>query len=263
MNLLPSDYQLVDVTSLSLHPDNARKGNIERLEESIKVNGFYGALVVQRSTNHIVVGNHRYQAAVNLGLSELPVLFVDVDDNEARRLLLVDNRSNDLASYDDQMLLELLKLTQDETGLDGTGYTDVDLADLERLIATGPTGFAGTDDYPDLLEDDDADDNGEGNNVPFDLIDSTIDEPEFQPEVGTVWQVGTHIMFVGDVMKDWPVWSKYLKDGDWFVPYPSFFVPLAAKPSPRLIMVQPDRYMAGLLLEKWNGAMPKAEQIEP
>lgn len=261
MNLLPSDYQLVDVSTLSLHPDNARKGNIERLEESIRVNGFYGALVVQRSSNHIVVGNHRYQAAVNLGLTELPVLYVDVDDNEARRLLLVDNRSNDLASYDDQMLLELLKLTQDETGLEGTGYTDVDLADLERLIATGPTGFAGDlDDYPDLVNDDDDD---EGNAVPFDLIDSTIDEPDFEPELGTVWQVGPHILVVGDVMRDWPLWSKYLKDGDWFVPYPSFFVPLAAKASPRLIMVQPDRYMAGHLLQKWNGAMPKAVQLEP
>lgn len=263
MNLLPSEYELVDVSSLTLHPANARKGNIERLEESIKVNGFYGALVVQKSTNHIVVGNHRYQAAVNLGITELPVLFVDVDDNEARRLLLVDNRSNDLASYDDEMLIELLKLAQDETGLEGTGYTDVDLSDLERLIANGPSGFTGAmDEYPDLLPDSDNDDDGA---VPFNLVDATIDEPEMKPETNSVWQIGPHILVVADVMKDWALWSRYLKEGDWCVPYPSFFVPLAAKETPRLIMIQPDLYMAGHIIGKWSKAMPDnpAVQIEP
>lgn len=132
--LLPSQYELVDTSTLVIHPENARRGNIDKLEESIRVNGFYGSLIVQRSTNHIVVGNHRYQAAVNLGMTTVPVLWVDVDDDEARRLLLVDNRSNDIASYDDEQLIDLLRLAQMTTGLDGTGYTDVDLADLERLL---------------------------------------------------------------------------------------------------------------------------------
>lgn len=134
MSLLPSEYQLVDVKKLQLHPENARRGNIDRLEESINVNGFYGAIVAQRSTGQIVVGNHRYQAAVNVGITEVPVLWIDVDDDEARRLLLVDNRSNDIASYDDEALIELLRLAQSTTGLEGTGYSDVDLTDLERLL---------------------------------------------------------------------------------------------------------------------------------
>jgi len=134
MTLLPSDYQLVDATTLLLHPENARRGNVERLEESIRSNGFYGALVVQRSTRHIVVGNHRYQAAVNVGIEQIPVLWVDVDDQQARKLLLVDNRSNDVASYDDDLLIDLLRLTQNEGGLEGSGYSDIDLEDLERLL---------------------------------------------------------------------------------------------------------------------------------
>ena len=134
MTLLPSDYQLVDATTLLLHPENARRGNVERLEESIRSNGFYGALVVQKSTRHIVVGNHRYQAAVNVGIEQIPVLWVDVDDQQARKLLLVDNRSNDVASYDDDLLIDLLRLTQNEGGLEGSGYSDIDLEDLERLL---------------------------------------------------------------------------------------------------------------------------------
>lgn len=134
MNLLPSEYSVVKVTDVQLHPNNARKGNVDRLEESIRTNGFYGALIVQKSTNYICVGNHRYQAAVNLGFTELPALIVDVDDQQARRLLLVDNRSNDVAGYDDDLLVDLLRLTQAEGGLEGTGYSDLDLQDLERLL---------------------------------------------------------------------------------------------------------------------------------
>jgi hypothetical protein len=134
MNLLPSDYELVDVSTLELHPENARRGNLDRLEESIRTNGFYGALVVQKATRHIVVGNHRYQAAVNVGIEQIPVLWVDVDDQQARKLLLVDNRSNDVASYDDDLLIDLLRLTQAEGGLEGSGYNDIDLEDLERLL---------------------------------------------------------------------------------------------------------------------------------
>jgi ParB-like chromosome segregation protein Spo0J len=134
VNLLPSKYELVKASALELHPDNARRGNLDRLIESVRVNGFYGAIVAQKSTRHILVGNHRYQAAVALGIEELPVLWVDIDDAEARRMLLVDNRSNDLASYDDELLVELLKLAEQETGLEGSGFNKDDLAMLEKLI---------------------------------------------------------------------------------------------------------------------------------
>jgi hypothetical protein len=46
----------------------------------------------------------------------------------------VDNRSNDVASYDDDLLIDLLRLTQAEGGLEGSGYNDIDLEDLERLL---------------------------------------------------------------------------------------------------------------------------------
>ena len=100
--------------------------------------------------------------------------------------------------------------------------------------------------------------------VPFDLIDATMDDPEIIPEMGTVWQIGPHVLIVGDVMKDWPLWSKYLNEGDWFVPYPSYFVPLAAKREPRLVMVQPETYLAGHIICKWSKAVPSepARQID-
>ena len=71
---------------------------------------------------------------MNVGIEQIPVLWVDVDDQQARKLLLVDNRSNDVASYDDDLLIDLLRLTQNEGGLEGSGYSDIDLEDLERLL---------------------------------------------------------------------------------------------------------------------------------
>jgi hypothetical protein len=128
------DYEMVPVDRLLTHPDNARRGDLDTIRESIRANGFYGACVVQRSTGRILVGNHRYLAAVEEGLTEVPVVWVDKSDEEARRLLLVDNRSTDLAVYDDEALVALLVAHADDGGLIGTGFSDHDLDEILAAI---------------------------------------------------------------------------------------------------------------------------------
>ena len=139
------EYELVSVEAIQPHPDNARRGDIKTIRESIRNNGFVGACVVQRSSNHILVGNHRYLAAVEEGLTEIPVMWVDKSDIEAKRLLVADNRTADLASYDDAALGDLLAALETDE-LQGTGFTqddldlillttsvdDIDLSDLEE-----------------------------------------------------------------------------------------------------------------------------------
>ncbi|WP_139806694.1 hypothetical protein [Deinococcus hopiensis] len=51
---------LVPVSDLKPHPRNPNVGNVDVIAESIKVNGFYGALVVQKSTGYILKGNHTW-----------------------------------------------------------------------------------------------------------------------------------------------------------------------------------------------------------
>src|SRR5690606_25237704 len=123
--------------------------------ESIEHNGFYGVVVVQRSTGYILAGNHRYLAARHAGATEIPVAWVDVDDDEALRILLADNRTNDLASYDNHALAELLQGLMTETGtLDGTGYggdaLDELLADLEPTLPE--PGDAPVEDTPEKFQ---------------------------------------------------------------------------------------------------------------
>ena len=129
--ILNGATELVDVSTLKTHPRNPRRGNLDTIRESIRVNGFYGVLVAQRSTRRILAGNHRFLAARDEGHTSLPVVWVDVGDAEALRILAADNRTSDLGGYDDPLLASLLAgLSETAEGLLGTGYTSEDLSAL-------------------------------------------------------------------------------------------------------------------------------------
>lgn len=122
---------LVPLDEVKEWPDNPRSGDLTALRESINKNGFYGCVIVQRSTGFVIAGNHRMQALREMGEDQIPVLYVDVDDTEAARLALADNRTSDLAFYDDEQLFALLDHLVNVDSLDGTGY---DRAAYELLL---------------------------------------------------------------------------------------------------------------------------------
>lgn len=126
MTLAPQEYDVTSVEELRMHPQNPRQGDVDLIASSVDVNGFYGAVIAQRSTGYVLAGNHRLLAAQKLGIPVLPVIWLDVDDDAARRILLVDNRASDVASMDDEQLVALLR----EIGTEGTGFTEDDLAKL-------------------------------------------------------------------------------------------------------------------------------------
>lgn len=125
-------YAVVSVDTLTEHPKNPRRGDVEMIQESIGRNDFYGAVIVQKSTGRILAGNHRWKAAKANGMGKIPAILLDVDDATALRILLADNRTSDEATYDDAILLELLQQANLASGLEGTGY---DGADLAKLLA--------------------------------------------------------------------------------------------------------------------------------
>ena len=118
------------LTELVPHPSNPRQGDVGAIIQSIEANGWYGTLVAQISTGHVLAGNHRLQAAIHCGLDRVPVHWVDVDDDTAHRILLADNRTTDLATYDEHALADLLVEMGKTGNLDGTGYDGDDLDDL-------------------------------------------------------------------------------------------------------------------------------------
>jgi ParB-like chromosome segregation protein Spo0J len=113
---------------------NARRGNVDLIAESLSVNGQYKPIVVNVGTHtgralEVLAGNHTVQGARQLGWTMIDAVLVDVDRDAALRIALVDNRSNDLATYDDSALIALL---QEVNTLEGTGFDD---GEIDRLLA--------------------------------------------------------------------------------------------------------------------------------
>lgn len=135
---MPSHDLVIENVSpdlLEQHPDNANMGDIDAIEESIRVNGLYSPLLVQRSTGRIVAGNHRYVVALKMGLPTVPVIYLDVSDEEALRIMVVDNRTTRLGRDDESQLYEILDaLRATDPGFAGTGYDYSDFAALAELM---------------------------------------------------------------------------------------------------------------------------------
>ena len=120
----------VAIDTLKEFEGNPRRGNIKELTESLKVNGQYKPIVVQKSTKQIIAGNHLWKAAKELGWTNITIVELDVDDSAAKKIVVADNRLADMGAYDEQALLDLLK----EIDLQGTGYIPADVDDLLALI---------------------------------------------------------------------------------------------------------------------------------
>lgn len=122
-----------DIDTIQPHPVNPRNGDVDAIVESISVNGFIAPIIAQKSTGYIVAGNHRYFALKELGATEAPIIWLDVDDVAAKRYLLADNRTSDLGQYDYGILVSVLQELNTEDSLLGTGYKDYDLEVLTHL----------------------------------------------------------------------------------------------------------------------------------
>jgi hypothetical protein len=127
------DPLLVGIDDVRQHPRNPRNGDVDAITESIVVNGLYRPVYAQRSTCYLLAGNHVWQALKSLGVKQVPVVWLDVDDATAARILLADNRLADRGGYDDGLLLELLSEIDLADSLLGTGYLPGDLAALRAL----------------------------------------------------------------------------------------------------------------------------------
>lgn len=131
-----AEVETVNIEYLQPYDGNAREGDIGAISESLRHLGQFRPIVVQKSTNLILVGNHTWRAAKHLGWKRIAVAWVDVDDEQAKRIVLVDNRASDKAGYDDDTLTALLT---NLTTLDGTGFTGDDIDDLLNDIKSDPS----------------------------------------------------------------------------------------------------------------------------
>lgn len=127
--------ETVQLAAIHQHPDNPNNGDMDALEESMEVNGFFAPITLQRSTGAILAGNHRYMVALRRGMKELPAIYLDVTDEQAKRIMLADNQITRLGFDDEgQLLNALTDLYATDLSLHGTGFDMDDLRKLEKDI---------------------------------------------------------------------------------------------------------------------------------
>jgi ParB-like chromosome segregation protein Spo0J len=122
----------VGVEELRPWPGNPRRGDLGKIRESIAAHGVYKPLLIQESSGLIMAGNNVWFVAREMGIQNIGVLYLDVDDETARKIVLVDNRSSDSGGYDDGLLREMLEGLGDYAG---TGYTREDVRALLSAAA--------------------------------------------------------------------------------------------------------------------------------
>lgn len=121
------EFVTLAVDAIQPHPENARLHS-GVLAESVKAHGLFRCVIVQKSSMRIVAGHGRWEAAKAEGLATIPVLLADIDDATALRFMIAVNRCEDLSSYNDAALVELLNEVQDD--LYGTGFSQDEYSSL-------------------------------------------------------------------------------------------------------------------------------------
>ena len=117
--------RMIPISQIDPNPDQPRQvmGDLSELIASIVEQGIIEPLVVRPRGDRfqIIAGERRYQAAVQAGLTELPVVIRDVDDTEMLELALIENlQRKDLTPFEEAEALHGLA--------DRCGYTHEDLA---------------------------------------------------------------------------------------------------------------------------------------
>ncbi len=199
----------------------------------------------------VIAGNMRLRAAKQLGWKKIATVYVDIEDSKAATWALRDN--NPYGQWDGMALAGLLN----ELNADGidtvelAGFALEDLALLDGLDFELPDGFDGPLD---------GDEDGEDRGTSLAVSDVSLGEPENPVLMGDIWALGDHLLVCAGVYDGWQLWAPLLEEGSLFVPYPSPTVPLSSKASEfRLVMVQPDAWMAGHTLDKYASVKGKHE----
>jgi ParB family chromosome partitioning protein len=105
--------RVVPIDQLDPNPHQPRQvmGDLSELMASIAEKGIIEPIIVrQRGTRfQIVAGERRYQAAVQVGLREIPVVIREIDDSEVIEIALIENiQRKDLTPFEEaEALLSL------------------------------------------------------------------------------------------------------------------------------------------------------------
>lgn len=169
----------VEISKLVGDPANARKHserNIETIVQSLHRFGQQKPIVVD-SSYCVRAGNGTLAAAKSMGWTHLECVVTDLEGSDLVAYAIADNRTAELAEWDDSVLaavLEGLQLEDDEL-LKFAGFSDAELDELLKSVGV---------------------DGGDGDPI----IEDEPPEPPVDPitKPGDLWILGEHRVLCGD-----------------------------------------------------------------
>ncbi len=105
--------RLVPIDQIDPNPNQPRQvmGDLSELMASIAEKGIVEPIIARQRGRRfqIVAGERRYQAAIQVGLREIPIVIREVDDNEIIEIALVENlQRKDLTAFEESEALHSL-----------------------------------------------------------------------------------------------------------------------------------------------------------
>src|SRR5664280_835755 len=194
---LPSlNVEEISIDELRLDPANPRRiseDELDALERSLRQFGFVQPVLARREDRTVIGGHQRLVAARRLGLTTVPVTWLDISVEQARVLGLALNKIS--GSWDEQLLARLLADLQAVPELDLTlsGFAEDEIGDLLRKLEVR--------EKREHVES-------------FDL-DEALEEARRAPRTkpGDLWVLGDHRLLCGDATS--PEDVARLLDGSW------------------------------------------------
>jgi DNA modification methylase len=172
--------ETIPLASLVPDPANTRKHdarNLDAIKGSLSAFGQQKPIVVD-AANKIIAGNGTYAAARALGWSDIAVVRTNLNGAEAIAFAIADNRTAELAEWDDAALAATLAALQNDPDIDftATGFSENEIRELCSRVTGTMDGLVDPDDIP----------------LP---PDEAITKP------GDLWVLGSHRLLCGDSSK--------------------------------------------------------------
>ncbi|MFJ6771639.1 hypothetical protein ACIQOV_11835 [Kitasatospora sp. NPDC091257] len=247
---------------------NPKGHDDDGLDRSVEQFDFTEPGLLDERTDRLVAGHGRYETLARRrdagkqapdgvvvtadGTWTVPVVrgWASRDDAHAEAYLIASNNLTTAGGWDGEglaaMLSDLEQVDPELFAATGFDHAQID-AMLEDVAAGGQA-----DDAAEAEDDGAAEPEQLNRGDLLALAGVTVGEPEHQVETGQVWELGEHRLVVAEVFDGWPQWTPLLIEGSLFLPYPTPLAPFADRAvGRRLVMVQPERYLAGHLLDKW------------
>ncbi len=167
-DLLPADYN----PRKDLKPGDAE---YEKLKRSIEQFGYVEPVIWNKTTGRVVGGHQRLKVVMDMGMTELDCVVVEMDEDKEKALNIALNKIS--GDWDkDKLALLIADLQGADFDVSLTGFEPAEIDDLFK------------DTLKDGVKDDDFD------------VGAELEKPTFS-KAGDIWTLGRHRLICGDSTK--------------------------------------------------------------